>query len=160
MAIDWTTLEEALAQKLADDFSDQQTKDLGGLPAPASTISGTVTWDGTATVLATNTSEISSSPASYVRKDAAGSWFKVTAVTPNTSFVVEDTYKAGSFPSGVGGETSQQTIPAPPSSSSLKTKMGDVIAAAVREFVEGALDEAVVSDVTSGVDTVGPNVIS
>ena len=74
------------------------------VPAPTgpTTLTGTWTWDGTATVLATDTSQVSLADA--VGLDSDGQFFSVASVVPNTSVTIRN--PAGlTIPSGATGSS-------------------------------------------------------
>lgn len=52
----------------------------------ATALTGTWTWDGTTTVLATDTSQVRIG--SFIRADSDGQWFEVTAVNANVSVTI------------------------------------------------------------------------
>jgi hypothetical protein len=66
------------------------------------TLLGTWTWDGTTTVLATNTSQVATG--NWIQLDSDGQFFKITAITPNTDVTIEN---PGSLiiPSGATGSS-------------------------------------------------------
>jgi hypothetical protein len=66
------------------------------------TLLGTWTWDGTLTVLATNTSQVA--VGNWIRLDSDNQFFKITAITPNTDVTIEN---PGSLtvPSGATGSS-------------------------------------------------------
>lgn len=68
---------------------------------------GAWTWDGTTTVLATNTTGISATQdaaGNFVRLNADGQFFRVTAIDPGVSVTIDNT-GGRDIPSGAGGST-------------------------------------------------------
>jgi uncharacterized phage protein gp47/JayE len=72
--------------------SDTQFFDIASIAD--SVCPGTWTWDGTATILATDTTGISSTadnPGNFVRLDSDGQFFRVLSFVPNTSVTIDNT---------------------------------------------------------------------
>lgn len=70
---------------------------------PTSPLSTNPTWPGgsgaTATVTTGDTSEIA--VGDFIRSDASGDWYKITAIVPSTSFTIADVHgHGGTYPSG------------------------------------------------------------
>lgn len=176
MAIDWAQIKLDVASALATALAEVQAQAFAALPIPSTLlIQGEYNWDGTDVVEADDTSEVvvydpgdpppggttPVTPASYIRFDPDGNWYKVVEIVTNVSVRVEDTFSVGSFPTG-DAETSKSNgpVPSPPSSDSLKEKLAEPIAIAIFDGVKDALDEAVLNDVAyDDGNTVGPGVI-
>jgi hypothetical protein len=76
-----------------------QERDPSGNPK---NLSATYTWPGgsgaSALLLCANTSEVVLGD--FIKLVAHGYWYKITAINPNVSVTVEDTYGIGSYPAG------------------------------------------------------------
>lgn len=64
------------------------------------TLAGTVTWDGTSTVLMTDTSQVAVND--WIKFNATGHCFKILTVTANTNVTI-DNPESVTIPSGTGG---------------------------------------------------------
>lgn len=86
-------------------ISDEQFFDIVSLTDNAT--AGTWTWDGSTTVLATNTAGSSATPdaiGNFVRLDADGQFFRITAIDAGVSVTIDNT--AGrTIPSGAAGSS-------------------------------------------------------
>jgi hypothetical protein len=98
MAID-DTIAAALSAELESNMDTQYAV----VDMPANVIAATLTWDGSSTVLTSDTSEVS--VAQYIRLNSDGVWYKISSITPDTNIVVSDAYSVGSFPSGSDGSS-------------------------------------------------------
>lgn len=170
MAIVWNDIKTAVATAMANALAAAQSEAFATFPMPATALSATFTWNGTSTVTTPDTSEVTAGDPvgppvvypSYIRYGETGNWYKVLSVVLNTSVTVEDTFGVGSFPSGavLDSYVADGPVPDPPSSSSLEDKLAVPIVNAIFDGVEDALDDAEISGVSSGGDTIGPGVIS
>lgn len=118
--------------------SDDQFFDIASIAE--SVAPGTWTWDGSTTVLATNTTGISAvadNPGNFVRLDADGQFFRVTAIDPGVSVTIDNT-SGRTIPSGATGTSFnthgpvQFTIDDPstegiPTSTAASSKVGEFI---------------------------------
>lgn len=161
MTIDWNGIKTSVANAISSAMGNAMSLDLARWPVPGIPLAATYTWDGSNTVLTPDTSEVSDSPASFIKLVADGNWYKVIAIDPNVSVTVQDFYSVGSFPSGSSGtEKASSACPNCPSQGGLNGKFGTPIANAVIDGVKTALDQAVINDVAEDVgNTVGPGVI-
>jgi hypothetical protein len=160
MTIDWGTIKNDVADAISAAMASVMAGDFAKWPIPAVPLAATYSWDGSTTVLTSDTSEVSDSPSSFIRLDSDGNWFKVVGVDENTSVTIEDIYSVG-IPSGSSGTSRALSgCPNPPTSGLFKTKLGTPIADAVLDGVKDALDQAVINDVADDAgNTVGPGVI-
>jgi hypothetical protein len=161
MTIDWATIKSTVADEIGQAMSEVAAGDFAKYPIPGTPLAAIYTWDGSATVLASDTSEVSVSPASFIKLDVDGNWYKVASIDPDISITVEDLYSVGSYPSGAT-QTSKSSsgLPNPPSSGLFREKVGVPVADAVIDGVKDALDQAIINDVAEDVgNSVGPGVI-
>lgn len=79
----------------------------GRITSSATPIAGTHTWDGTTTVLSDDTSGLTTGD--YVRQSSTEPAFKILSITPNTSFVIDNS-KSLTIPTGSGLEDVSFTI--------------------------------------------------
>lgn len=161
MTIAWATLKTTVASDIADALATAQAQAIAEFPTPSVALSATYTWDGTNTVLTSDTSEVTTSPETFIKLDADGKWYKVLSIVTDTSVTVEDTYSIGSFPTGSAGSSKALgAVPSPPTSGSLNTKLATPIAVAVVDGIKSALDQAIINDVADDIgNSVGPGVI-
>ncbi len=102
------TIKQAISSNLESNLDGQYAS----LPMPATALSATYTWGGTATVTSSDTSEVVVN--NFIRLDSDGNWYKILSIIPNTSVTVEDTYVVGSFPSGATQSSIAAVDPPPP----------------------------------------------
>jgi hypothetical protein len=175
MTIPWATIKSDVADALATALAQVQSEAFAAFPIPSIPISATYTWDGTNTILTSDTSEVNvydpgdpppggttpTTPASYIRLDSDGNWYKVIGIVTDTSITVEDTYNIGSFPTGsTASSKSDGPVPSPPSVDTMKEKLATPIAESVFDGVKDALDTAEIHDVADDLgNVVGPGVI-
>lgn len=161
MTINWAQIKSDVAAAIGSEIATQQGIAIAQWPVPGIPLAATYTWQGNNTVLTPDTSEVSTSPASFIRLDSDNNWYKVTGITPNVSVTVEDTYGVGGYPSGSSGSSkASSAVPSPPSSGSISTQLGTPIAVAVVDGIKDALDQAIINDVASDAgNSVGPGVI-
>lgn len=182
MTIDWDGIKGDVAVALSTALAEAQGQAFAAFPIPATPIAATYDWDGEGNIETDDTSEVTLGqaatgdplgsedpfiPPSYVRLDKTeegepeGAWYKVIGIVENESIQVEDTYGIGEFPEGdTGSSKSDGAVPDPPSSEAFEDKLAVPIANALLDGVKEALDQAQITDVTDGSDTVGPGVIS
>jgi len=175
MTIDWNTIKSDVADALDAALVAANGQAFAKFPMPEVALSASYTWNGTSTVTTSDTSEVTVydpgdpppsgttpvTPASYIKLDSDGNWYKVISITTDTSVTVQDTYGIGSFPSGSSGSSKAlNPPPSPPAAGSFKDKLATPIADTIFDGVEEALDQAEISGTTSGSDTIGPGVIS
>lgn len=161
MTINWAAIKDDVATVIASNMASVIAGDFASLPVSSVALAAVYTWNGSNTVLASDTSEVSASPSSYIRLDSDGKWYKVIAIDPDVSVTVQDVFSVGSYPSGsTPSSKSLSPLPAAPTSLTFKTKLGTPIANAVFDGVKSALDQAQINDVASDPgNTVGPGVI-
>lgn len=98
-----STKEVILAGKSISGATQLERRTLTGVAATiGQAVSGTVTWDGTTTVLATATGQVVAG--NWISLDADAQSFKVTAVVTNTSFTIENP-RGLTIPTGAGGSS-------------------------------------------------------
>ena len=159
MAIDYPAIQNALIANISAAMESNLDQQYASLPLPATALTGIFVWQGTATVNAPDTSEVAVDQ--YIRLDADGAWYKITAVTPDVSITISDTYAVGSFPTGSGGSSTANIDPPPPlTGSGSVDSLAEAIAVGVMTAIEAVMDSAEISGTTAGTDTIGPGVIS
>lgn len=87
-----------IKQALTDNLESNLDAQYASLPMPATALSAAYTWNSTATVTSSDTSEVAVN--TFIRLDSDANWFKILSIVPDTSITVEDTYSVGAFPSG------------------------------------------------------------
>lgn len=158
MAIDFNAIEAQMASNIGTGMATGVNSSIANLNVPAAALAAVYTWNGTTTVNTPNTGEVA--VGNSIRLDSDGNWFRITAITPNTSVTIVSDYGA-TIPSGAT-QSSVTTVPLPAaaSPSSMESSLGAAIAAAVRTALETFASDAEISGVDAGGDTVGPGVIS
>lgn len=96
MALDFNTIKDDMALAIANAMAAASQDQMAALPILGLGVDST--WDGTATVLTPDTTQIKVD--NFIKQNAIGNWYKVASVIPSTSIVVLDFYTIGSFPSG------------------------------------------------------------
>jgi hypothetical protein len=102
-------LQFSVGARMNSDFVFQARADVGLHPLmavvwddasnPAKTsLAATYTWDGTTTVLSSDTSEVTAGE--YISLDGSGAWYYVAAVTTDVSVTIVDVLSIGFIPSG------------------------------------------------------------
>lgn len=159
MSIDYGLIEGEMAAALSAGLESNLDSQYAGLALPAISLAAVYTWDGTETVSTIDTSEVVVDQ--YIRLDSDGNWYKIVGVTANISITVEDTYTLGTFPVGITPSSVASVDPPPPlSNSGGMDTFSEAIASAVTDGIQTALDNAEISGTTTGLDTIGPGVIS
>lgn len=161
MTIDWAAIKDSVADAIAVDMANAAASSFAQLKVSNVPLHPSYTWDGTDTVLTSDTSQVSVSPPSFIRLQSNLNWYKVVAIDPNVSVTVQDVFGVGYFPTGSTlSVKSLGPLPAAPPSATFRDKMGVPIANAVVDGIKTALDQAQIEDVAgdSG-NVVGPGVI-
>lgn len=135
------------------DIYNQGSFPSGGAP---SSLPGTWIWDGTNTILATNTGGVQ--PGDSIRLDSDGQFFFVLQVNVNTDVLIGDgglTIPSGTGPTSLANSSRTTTvIPPPPSSSSLVDTFGVPVA-------EGVVEEGIIpADIPPNVTVAQANALS
>lgn len=160
MTIQWSTIKSSVSTAIANAMAQAMQADFSEWPIPTIPLTAVYTWNGSTTVTTPDTSQVTDNPASFIRLDSDGKWFKVVGVNPNVSVTIDDIYGVG-IPSG--SSQSSKAIsgcPAPANSGVFKQKLATPIADAIFDGVKDALDQAEINDVADDAgNTVGPGVI-
>lgn len=140
------SVKEAISAKLeaTSDASNSM------LAVPSKTLSGTWIWDGTPTVLASDTSQVA--PGEYIRLDNDAVWYEITSVTPGVSVLVVDSYGVGSISSGSTQSSLATVAPPPPVTG---TGYMDIFADAIAEAFAETPHE-LVSSTVAGLPSASP----
>lgn len=163
MAINFDNIESIMAATIGTEMSDGINGNVGNLNIPPEALTPIVAilnWDGSTTILTTDTSEFSDSGGEFLKLDADGGWFRTISLVTDTSIVIENLYNL-TIPTGsTSSSKSPFNLPEPADANSIEDSLGVAIAKAVRDALETFADDAEISGVDAGTDTVGPGVIS
>ncbi len=110
------TIQSTLTEKLEGNVDEGNSS--ANMPVeltktiPVVPLTTIYTWDGSAVVLTSDTSEVS--VGKFIRLAAGGDWYQIASIGPNVSVTVTDFYSIGSFPIGAGALLAAIVDPPPP----------------------------------------------
>lgn len=172
MSIDYGQIETDMATTIASGLADNVSDGLSTLAIPGNDLTTIFTWNGVLFTLegegdktftlitGSDTSEVA--VGDYLRMgpaELAFVWFKVHSINTDVSVTLENVY-SGEAPIGANATMKAAATPPPPVPASSMEPLATAIARGVVEGLEKAFNSAEITGVSSGVDTIGPGVIS